>query len=84
MANGDDFVAQYRAIVESRVREQIERHQRVNPSGDPRSVVDIQIKQERELLERLIEKDETTPSQVEACTALIAWLPQLARQLKGG
>ena len=81
--DGDNILVQYRAIIEHRVREQIERHQNVNPAADPRRAVEIQMQQERDKLERLIEKDETTPSQAEIFRLLIEWLPQLERKIKG-
>ncbi len=80
--NGDDILVEYRAMVERRVREQIARHN-VSPVADPRRAVEIQMQQERELLERLIEKDETTPEEAEIFRLLIEWLPQLERKIKG-
>src|SRR5207302_1860045 len=71
----DDFLAQVRAGVEQRVREQIARHQNVSPSEDPRKAVRIQMQQEREKLERLIDDEETTPAQAEAYRALIELPP---------
>ena len=79
----DDFLAQIRAGVEQRVREQIARHQNVSPNEDPRKAVRIQMQQEREKLERLIDDEETTPAQAEVYRALIEWLPRLERQLTG-
>jgi hypothetical protein len=78
-----NFLLQYQDTVERRIREQIERHQRVNPNADPRRAVAMQMKQEREQLERLIEADDTTANQAEALFQLIAWLPQLERKLTG-
>jgi hypothetical protein len=83
-ADRDDLLAQIRALVEQRAREQIARHQNVSPNVDPRKVVRIQMQQERERLERLIDDEETTPAQAEAYRALIEWLPHLERQLIGG
>jgi hypothetical protein len=80
---GTNFLLQYQDMVERRVREQIERHQRISPNADPRRAVAIQMKQERELLERLIEADDTTAVQAEVLFQLIAWLPQLERKLTG-
>lgn len=77
MATGDDIVHEYRVMVEGRVREQIARHQQVDPNFDPRRAVEIQIQQEREHLERLIEQNDTTPAQAEAFASLIEWLPVL-------
>ena len=81
--DGSDFLIEYRAVIERRVREQVERHQGVNPNTDPRRVVEIQMKQERERLERLIAADETTPDQVDVFRQLLEWLPQLERQMTG-
>ena len=81
--DGDDLVVQYRAMVERRVREQVARHQYVNPNADPRRAVEIQMQQEREHLERLMQKDDTTPDQAEMFRLLIAWLPELERKIKG-
>jgi hypothetical protein len=65
------------------VREQIERHQRVDPNCNIRRVVEMQMQQEREKLEQLIEKsEEESPAQAEALFALLAWLPQLENELK--
>jgi len=84
MANHENNVlAQYRAMVENRVREQIARHQNANPNADSRRAVEIQMQQERELLERLIENDDTTPDQAEMFRLLIAWLPELGRRIIG-
>jgi hypothetical protein len=84
MANHENNVlAQYRAMVENRVREQIARHQNANPNADPRRAVEIQMQQERELLERLIEDDDTTPDQAEMFRLLIQWLPELGRRIIG-
>jgi hypothetical protein len=59
MASDDDnFMASYRAGIESRVREQLVRHLNVDPTIDRRRVVEIQIGQEREKLERLIEEED--------------------------
>lgn len=79
----NDILVQYKAMVERRVREQIARHQNVSDVADPRKAVEIQMQQEREKLERLIEKDETTPAQAEIFRVLIEWLPQLERKIKG-
>ena len=81
--NGDDLIIQYRVMVERRVREQIARHQNVNPVADPRRAVEIQMQQEHEHLEWLIQKDDTTPDQAEMFRLLIAWLPELGRKIKG-
>ena len=81
--DGSDFLVQYRAMVERRVREQIERHQKANPNADPRHAVEIQMKQERAHLDRLLEAEDTPPNQAAALMQLINWLPQLGRKLLG-
>jgi hypothetical protein len=79
----DQFLATVRGTIEARVREQIERHRRIDPNCNLRRVVEIQMQQERERLERLIEENEDeSPAQAEALVALLAWLPQLEHELK--
>ena len=73
-------LAELRAEVEAGVREQIERHLRVDPGADIRRIVEMQMRQEEERLERLI--DEADEAQSEALLALMAWLPQFEQQLK--
>lgn len=80
---GNEFLVQYRASIEQRIREQIERHQRINPNLDPRRVVEIQMKQEQERLEKLIDDENTSPPMVELLEQLIDWLPQLEHKFKG-
>ena len=82
MPQQPNFLVQYRASLESRVREQIERHQKINPNADPREIVDLAIAQERELLERLRDDEKTPPDQAEVWSAVLEWLPVLAKQLK--
>ena len=73
-------LAELRAEVEARVREQIERHLRVDPRANIARSVEMQMRQEQERLERLI--DEADEAQSEALLALMAWLPQFEQQLK--
>jgi hypothetical protein len=73
-------LAELRAEVEARVREQIERHLRVNPHANLARAIDIQMQEERDRLERLV--DEADGEQAEALLALMAWLPQFEQQLK--
>ena len=73
-------LAELRAEVEARVREQIERHLRVDPRANIARIVEMQMRQEQERLERLI--DEADEAQAEALLALMAWLPQFEQQLK--
>lgn len=82
--NGGDFLLAYRGAVERRVREQIERHQNINPNTDPRRIVEIQIQQERERLEHLIAGEETTAAQAGVYRVLLVeYLPDLERRLRG-
>ena len=73
-----DSLAKHRQAIEARVREQIERHLRINPSGSVRRIVEMQMEQERERLERLIDEAD---EDAEVLMALMAWLPQLEQQL---
>ena len=73
-------LAELRAEVEARVREQTERHLRVDPRANIARIVEMQMRQEQERLERLI--DEADEAQSEALLALMAWLPQFEQQLK--
>jgi hypothetical protein len=75
-----DHLAELRAGVETRLREQIERHLRVNPHANLARAIEIQMQEERDRLERLI--DEAEDDEAEALLALMAWLPQLELQLK--
>ena len=75
---GNELLAQHRKAIEARVREQIERHVRINPSGSVRRIVEMQMEQERERLERLIDESD---EDAEGLMALMAWLPQLEREL---
>ena len=71
--------------VRERVREQLRRHSRINPNVDPRQVIDVQIKQEREKLERELEhyeEDGEDLFKIEVCELLINRLPQLAKDIK--
>ncbi len=81
----DRFLAAIRAKVEDRIREQLARHHRVNPNIDPRQVIEIQIKQEGERLERSAEKyeDEGKDNMAELCRSLAEeWLPELSQILQ--
>ena len=77
------LLAEIRSGIEQRVNEQIERHRRADPNGDSRQVVDIQIKQEREKLERLLENEESPAMAGLLQTLMDDYLPWLAKQLKG-
>jgi len=73
-------LAELQRAIEARVREQIERHLRVNPHANLARAIDIQMQEERDRLERLV--DEADGEQAEALLALMAWLPQFERELK--
>jgi hypothetical protein len=75
-------LAEVRGTIETRVREQIERHLRINPNGNIARIVEIQMQQERERLERLIEESDDNGAEAEVLVALMGWLPQLERELK--
>ena len=74
----NDTLAKHRSAIEARVREQIERHLRINPGGSVRRIVELQMAQERERLERLVDESD---EDAEVLIALMAWLPQLEQQL---
>jgi hypothetical protein len=75
-------LAEIRGTIEARVREQIERHLRIDPNGNIGRIVEMQMQQEREKLERLIEESDDNDAQAEVLVALMGWLPQLERELK--
>ena len=77
-----ELLAEARARIEGRVREQIDRHLRVSPTSPIERIVEIQMKDEREKLERLIDAADEDPAQAEVLMSLLGWLPQLEQQLK--
>jgi len=77
-----DFLAELRAGVEARVREQVERHLRVDPRANIARIVEMQMRQEEERLERLIDEADDNPERAEALVALLGLLPQLEQQFK--
>ena len=77
-----DYLAELRAGIEARVREQIERHLRVDPRANIARIVEMQMRQEEERLERLIDEADDDPEQGEALIALLGLLPQIEEQLK--
>jgi hypothetical protein len=76
-----DYLAELRAGIETRVREQIERHLRVDPRANIARIVELQMRQEEERLERLIDEADDNPEQGEALIALLGLLPQIEEQL---
>lgn len=81
-SESNDVLAQIRGAIEQRINEQLERQRRVSPNIDPRTVVDMQIQQEKERLEKALETEES-PAMAKALKALLDWLPQFAKKLKG-
>ncbi len=77
-----EYLAELRSGIETRVREQIERHLRVDPRANIARIVELQMRQEEERLERLIDEADDNPEQGEALIALLGLLPQIAEQLK--
>ena len=53
--HADDFFDQLRASIESRIRDQLARHSRIDPNLNPKKIIDIQIRQEKEKLEKMAE-----------------------------
>lgn len=82
MPNSDaNVLAVYRQTIEDRLTEQMTRHARVNSGTDPKRVVDIQIGQERERLEKAMQEAESQ-IQIDVYRALLEWLSELAQQLR--
>ncbi len=82
---GDDLIATLRTQIEGRLREQLQRHQKINPHSDWRQIVDIQINQECERLERMSKKFEDQGQQAVADVVhslIDDYLPELSQQLK--
>ena len=77
-----DYLNELRTGIETRVREQIDRHLRVDPRANIVRIVDMQMRQEEERLERLIDEADENPERAEALVALLGLLPQLEQQLK--
>jgi hypothetical protein len=83
--DSEDFLAKHRSGIERKLREQIARHQRVDPTVERKRVVEIVIRQERERLERLRDRSEEAGQDdvADLNDVLIDdWLPDLERQLK--
>jgi hypothetical protein len=80
----EQFLSSLRTIVEKRVRDQLTRHLQIDPNADPRKIVEIQMNQEREKLQKLIEDNTDNPQLTDAYQVILdEWLPYLERQLKG-
>ena len=74
----------YQSEIEQRVRDQLKRHFQIDPTVNPSSVVDIQMAQERENLERALQKfeDDENDTGADAMTLLIEYLPEFAERIK--
>ena len=85
MSNDDDeLLDAMQQAIENRVRGQLARHQRVSATTSWRQVVDIQISQEQEKLEKLADKwDEEERDGADSLRELAAdWLPYIAARLR--
>ena len=80
----DDVLAEFQAAIKKRVREQAERHFSNNPNIDPHKVIDIQIDQEREGLEKMRDnfENEGKDELAGVVDLLIEWLPEFSQELK--
>jgi hypothetical protein len=76
-----NVLAVYRKAIEGRLSEQVARHRRASSNIDPKRVVDIQIGQERERLEKAMREAESQ-IQIDVYRALLEWLSELAPKLK--
>jgi hypothetical protein len=79
------MLARIRQTIEQRVRDQVARHARIDPTGDARKVIDIQIAQEHDTLEALANRaeDQEQDTLAAAYRELAGdWLSQLAADLK--
>jgi hypothetical protein len=76
-----NVLAVYRKAIEGRLSEQVARHSRASSNIDPKRVVDIQIGQERERLEKAMREAESQ-IQIDVYRALLEWLSELAPKLK--
>ncbi len=73
-----ELLTRIRREIESKIQEQIDRHQRVNPHADTRQIVELAKSQEQEKLLRLAEEseDEGNDTIAEAFRTLANdWLP---------
>lgn len=80
----DDFQYQLKTTIESRVRDQLARHWRIDPNLNPKKIIDIQIRQEKERLEKMAEKfaDDGQERLADLCEFLAEeWLPELRAKL---
>jgi hypothetical protein len=83
--DSEAFLAKHRSQIEQKLREQIARHQRVDPAVERKRIIEIVLRQEREQLERLRDRSkEAGRDDVADLYDLLIddWLPDLERQLK--
>jgi hypothetical protein len=83
--DADEILGKLRRDIEQRVREQLARHLAIAPHADLARIVDIQIEQEKERLNKMADKfeEQDNLNLVEFTELLIdGWLPQLAKQIK--
>jgi hypothetical protein len=78
-SDGEDIIQTFRSQIEGRVREQLRRHHNVDPNIDPKRIIDIQIAQEKERLEKMYDRLDTKSHDL--IDSLIEWLPDLANEL---
>ena len=82
----DNARAEWKAEIKGRIREQLNRHFRINPNADRKQVIEIQMRQERERLEQKAAKfeDQGKDNLAEFCRFLAdEWLPKLSKELCG-
>ncbi len=78
-------IEQYQAMIEKNVREQIARHHHVDPTIDRKRIVEIQIRQERERLERMADRLDDKGGNGDIIRELAGdWLSELEHRLKYG
>ncbi len=77
----DEFVAEFRKTIRAGIIEQMERHFGIDPDADRNRVIDIQIQQAKERIQKLLE-DEERPDYAGLYQGLIDWLPTLAKEFK--
>ena len=83
--------AEVKAIFEKRVKAQLDRHLSINPNTDPKKIVELTIRQEKERLklklEQLLESEESgEDDEIEELRlryTINEFLPELERSLKG-
>lgn len=79
----DNSFAAIRAGIERRTRKQLERHLRIDPNGNPKSIVRIQMKQEEEKLQKMAQEyaEAGDDNLAEVCELLVECLPEIESEL---